>query len=59
MFLPIHTAAGGVSIEAMLAAQEAMQAALAQATVGSARAVAGSAAAGEMPAGLKTLMMKK
>jgi len=49
-------AAGGVSIEGMLAAQEAMQTALAQATAGSARVMAGGAAAGEMPAGLNGLL---
>eukprot|EP00983_Pelagomonas_calceolata_P081630 1155635-Pelagomonas_calceolata.AAC.13 len=40
----------------MLAAQEAMQTALAQATAGSARVMAGGAAAGEMPAGLNGLL---
>jgi len=53
---PPRAETAGVSIEAMLAAQEALQAALAQATAGSARMVAGSAAAGEMPAGLSGLV---
>ncbi len=46
---------GGASIEAMLAAQEAMQAALVSAA-GAARAVASGSAAGELPAGLNGLL---
>ncbi|KAF5827894.1 ABC1 family-domain-containing protein [Dunaliella salina] len=53
----LHTPeAAGVSIEGLLAAQEAMQTALTQATAGSAGLVARGAAAGEMPAGLNGLL---